>query len=202
MVRALSASMKSLAVWLSFVALGCCGCNEASDLSTSPSRGSSGSDGSNRVKLEGVVSDRSGSCPAITFRLGGIAVQTSAATDFELACDRVVNGAAIEVHGPAMNGGTLPAREVEAEEDARGEPEFEAEGAIESLSSAGDCTSTAGRSVTVLGLRFSAGSFTRFREIAGCEGLAVGLQIRARGPLSNPPSAPIVPPRASEVERR
>jgi len=175
--------------------------DEEGGLSTSPTSVSSGSGGANRITLEAVVSDRSGACPTLRFRLGGISVGTTENTDFELACDQVVNGAAIEVHGGAMASGALIAREVEVEAEARREPGFEAEGPVEQLSSASDCTNASGRGVNVLGLGFAIGSFTRIREIPnGCEGVTVGTLVRARGRLINPPSSPSVPLRATEME--
>jgi hypothetical protein len=177
--------------------------DEEGGLSTSPTSVSSGNSGSgaNRITLEAVVSDRSGACPTLRFRLGGISVGTTDSTDFELACAQVVDGAAIEVHGTAMTNGTLIAREVEAEAEARREPGFEAEGPVEQLSSASDCTNASGRGVNVLGLGFAIGSFTRFREIAnGCEGVSVGTLVRARGGMSNPPVSPGLLLRANEME--
>jgi len=169
-------------------------------LSTSPTSVSSGS-GANRITLEAVVSDRSGACPTLRFRLGGIPVGTTENTDFELACAQVVDGAAIEAHGTAMTNGTLIAREVEAEADARREAGFEAEGPVAQLSSASDCANASGRGVNVLGLGFAIGSFTRFREIAnGCEGVTVGTLVRARGRMTNPPASPSLLLRASEME--
>jgi hypothetical protein len=179
------------------------GCSDEEGVvsSTSPTRVSSGSGGANRITLEAVVSDRSGSCPTLTFKLGGISVATTQNTDFETPCDQVVNGAAIEVHGPAMTNGTLIAREAAAEADARREPGFEAEGPVDQLSSANDCTNASGRGVNVLGLGFAIGSFTRIQEIRnGCEGLTVGTSVRARGRLTNPPSSPSSSLRAMEIE--
>jgi hypothetical protein len=174
--------------------------DEEGGLSTSPTSVSSGS-GANRITLEAVVSDRSGACPTLRFRLGGVSVGTTENTDFELACAQVVDGAAIEVHGTAMTNGTLVAREVGAETDARREPGFEAEGPVEQLSSASDCTNPSGRGVNVLGLGFAVGSFTRFQEIAnGCEGVTVGRRVRARGRMTNPPVSPGLPLRANEME--
>jgi Domain of unknown function (DUF5666) len=177
--------------------------DEEGVLSTGPTSVSSGggSGGGNRIKLEAVVSDRSGACPALRFRLGGIPVGTTENTGFEMACDQVVNGAAIEVHGTAMANGALVAREVGADADARREPDFEAEGPVEQVSSANDCTNASGRGVNVLGLGFAIGSFTRIREIPnGCEGITTGTVVRARGRLTNPPSAPSLPLRATELE--
>ncbi|MGH9254234.1 MAG: DUF5666 domain-containing protein [Vicinamibacterales bacterium] len=139
------------------------------------------------MKLEAVVSDRAGSCPALRFRVGGIRVETNTGTNFELLCEQIVNGRGVEVEGARLSGDVVVAREVEADEDGPAEPQFEAEGPIESVSSAGDCSTVSGRHVIVLGLRFAAGTFTRFREIpSGCAGLAVGMPIRARGRLDNP----------------
>ena len=120
------------------VASGCS--NENAAASTSPTRVSSGSGGTNRITLEAVVSDRSGSCPTLTFRLGGVSIATTQNTDFDTPCDQVVNGAAVEVQGGAMTNGTLVARQVGAEADARREPEFQAEGPVDQLSSANDCS--------------------------------------------------------------
>jgi Domain of unknown function (DUF5666) len=172
-------------------------------LSTGPTGVSSGggSGSGNRITLAAVVSDRSGACPTLRFRLGGIPVGTTENTDFELACAQVVNGAAIEVHGAAMNNGALVAREVEAEADARREPDFEAEGPVEQISTASDCTNASGRGVNVLGLGFAIGSFTQIREIPnGCEGVTTGTQVRVKGRLTNPPAAPALPLRANELE--
>ena len=179
------------------------GCSDEEGVvsSTGPTRVSSGSGGGNRITLEAIVSDRSGACPALTFRLGGISVATTQNTDFEMPCEQVVNGAAVEAQGPAMTNGALVAREIGAEADARREPAFEAEGPVEQLSSASDCTNASGRGVNVLGLGFAIGTFTRIEEIRnGCEGLTVGTLVRARGRLTNPPAGPSLPLRAMEIE--
>jgi hypothetical protein len=162
--------------------------------------GSSAGGGANRITFEAVVADRSGACPSLRFRLGGLPVSTTENTDFGLACDQVVNGAAIEVHGAAMSNGVLDAREVDAEADARREPNFEVEGRVEQLSSINDCSNASGRGVNVLGLGFAIGNFTRFREFEGCEEVTVGTVVKARGRLSNPPAAPMLPLRATEVD--
>jgi hypothetical protein len=178
-------------------------CSDEGVLSTGPSSLSSGNGGGdNRLKFQSVVTDRSGSCPTIRFNLGGINVETTADTDFEIPCDRVMNGAAIEVDGAGIVGGVLVAREVEQEDEALRETRFEAEGPVASVSSAGDCTDASGRQITVLGLRFAVGDFTRVRDISnGCAGLTVGTRVRVRGVLSNTPSIPMLPLRATELER-
>ena len=184
---------------LSVTPLALCGCGGDSNSTTSPSLvGTS----ANQVHLEAVVTNRSGSCPNLTFRLGGVPVQTVAGTQFTLSCNSIVNGAAVKAEGPGMSGGALLARQVELEADAFGDPQFEAEGALESASSPGDCRTTGGRDLSIMGLRFIADNSTRFQELAGCESLIAGMQVRARGPLINPPLSPVLPVRATAVERR
>jgi hypothetical protein len=184
---------------LSLTALALCGCGADSNPTTGPT--AIGSTSANRVALEAMVSNRSGSCPNLTFRLGGITVQTVAITQFDLSCDRIVNGAAVNADGPSLAGNLL-ARRIGPEADALVDPQFQAEGPLESASSPGDCRTTGGRDLAVAGLRFIADNSTRFQEIAGCESLALGTRIRAKGPLINPPLSPVLPLRATEVERR
>ena len=185
-------------LWTLAVTIGCS--DENAVASTSPTRVSSGSGGTNRITLEAVVSDRSGACPTLTFTLGGVPIATTQNTDFDTPCDQVVNGAAVEVHGASMTNGTLVARQVGAEADARREPEFQAEGPVDQLSSANDCSNASGRGVNVLGLGFAIGSFTRTEEIRdSCENITVGTVIRVRGRLTNPPASP-TPLRAMELE--
>src|SRR5262245_11723678 len=123
------------------VSTGACG----DDSTTGPST----TTGDTRVKLDAIVTGRSGSCPAIRFNLGGIRVETNVTTQFALSCDRVVDGVAAHADATRMLNDVLIAREVEA---GGSEPDFEADGPIEALSSVGDCSSSGGRTVTVLGL--------------------------------------------------
>ena len=151
--------------------------------------------------LEAMVTNRGGSCPSIRFRLGGISVETNATTAFEVLCDRVTEGMPAEVEGSAMTNGVLIAREISSDSGGFGEPKFEAEGSILSVSSGSDCTGSTGRRVNVRGLSFLVGIYTHVKDISnGCLGLNVGTQLKAKGPLVNPPAGPIVPPRASEVD--
>ena len=184
-----------LTIVIALACLGLSACGGDNPVPTSPS----GSLDDNRVKLEAVVTNRSGSCPNSTFRLGAIEVRTTSDTNFGLPCAQVLTGTPVEAVGPVITDGVLIAREVQRDDDALGDAEFEVRGPIASLSSSNDCTSTDGRSVSVLGLRFFAGSFfTRFMELpTGCAGLTSGLLLRAKGAL--PPAQPL---RAAEVERR
>jgi len=173
-------------------------CSDEGGVSTGPSDVPGGSD---RIKLEAVVTNRAGSCPSIRFRLGGISVETNATTDFGVLCDRINDGTPVEVDGSAMTGGVLIAREIGSDSGGLGEPKFEAEGSILSVSSASDCTGSAGRRVNVRGLNFLVGIFTHVKDISnGCDGLSVGTRVKVKGPLVNPPAGPLVPPRAAEVD--
>ena len=188
-----------IALGLGLTALAVCGCGGDSNTTTGPT---AIGDSANRVTLEAMVTNRSGSCPNLTFRLGGMTVQTVGITQFDLSCDRIVNGAAVKADGPAMTGSSLLAQKIGPEADALVDPQFAAEGLLESASSPSDCRTTSGRDLAVAGLRFIADNATRFQELAGCESLAVGTLVRARGPLINPPLSPVLPVRATAVERR
>jgi hypothetical protein len=68
---------------------------------------------SEEIRIEGPVSQVSGTCPAITFRLSGRSVRTDAATQFVAnRCDRVVNGQSVNVRGTAQSDGSLLATRV------------------------------------------------------------------------------------------
>jgi len=182
------------------LSLAACGCGGDSNTTTGPT--SIGSSSSDRVTLEALVTNRSGTCPDLSFRLGGITVQTVGITQFNLGCDRVVNGAAVKADGPGISNGVLLARQVSSEADAVADPQFTAEGTVLSASSPADCRTTDGRDLSITGLRLIADNSTRFQELAGCESLIAGMQVRARGPLINPPLSPVLPVRATAVERR
>src|SRR5262249_53893505 len=148
---------------------------------TSPT--SIGGSSTDRVTLEAMVTNRSGSCPNLSFKLGGITAQTVGITQFNISCDRIINGAAVKAEGPGISNGVLLARQISSEADAVADPQFAAEGVLESASSPSDCRTTSGRDLSIMGLRFIADNSTRFQELAGCESLLAGMQVRARGPL-------------------
>ncbi len=190
-------SRAALFVFMATLAIVIAACGD--DGGAGPSDVGGGS--SDRIKLEAMVTNRTGICPSIRFRLGGISVETNATTDFDVLCDRVVDGTPAEVDGSAMTNGVLIAREIGSDSGGLGEPKFEAEGSILSVSSASDCTGSTGRRVNVRGLNFLVGIFTHVKDVSnGCEGLSVGTLVKANGPLVNPPAGPLVPPRAAEVD--
>jgi hypothetical protein len=138
----------------------------------------------------------------IRFNLGGIVVLTNANTQFETRCPSIANGMPVEARGLSGTKGVLAARIVAADAGAVSGPEFEVEGPIGRLGPVFDCVTVAGRRVTVAGFTFQVGNaFTRLGDIpGGCQGMVVGLKIKAQGSLSNPPTPPAAPFRAREVE--
>lgn len=66
-------------------------------------------------RLEGVIATKSGTCPALSLVVKGIAVTTTAATEFDdVACSALVVGTKIEVEGD-VQGNALVATKVELE---------------------------------------------------------------------------------------
>jgi Domain of unknown function (DUF5666) len=64
--------------------------------------------------LEGTVSNRSGTCPTLTFTVQATTVKTNSATKFDGGqCAGVVNGVKVEVEGTRQTDGTLVAQDVE-----------------------------------------------------------------------------------------
>lgn len=64
--------------------------------------------------LEGTVSNRSGSCPTLTFTVQATTIKTNSATKFDSGqCAQVVNGVKVEVEGTRQTDGTLVAKDVE-----------------------------------------------------------------------------------------
>lgn len=176
------------------------GCTDSGSDGVGPSAVASGGENA-RIKLEATVSERTGTCPAIRFRLGSIVVETTANTDFEMACAQIVNGTPIEAQAPIVTGNMLTAREVDDDAAAAADPNFEAEGLIAMLSGSDDCAG-AGRDVTVQGLTFRVAQSADFRDISGCTALVAGMKVRARGPLATLSGGAIIPLRATRVERR
>jgi hypothetical protein len=71
-------------------------------------------DAGEKVKLEGKISDLTGSCPAVTFVLEGRTVRTNAATVYDdTRCDKLKNGMKVEVEGVVQPDGVVLAIEIE-----------------------------------------------------------------------------------------
>lgn len=70
------------------------------------------------LRLEGTVSQVTGTCPALTFRLQGRTVVTSATTNFVAnRCSRVRSGTEVEVRGQLQPNGEVHATRVKLDED-------------------------------------------------------------------------------------
>ena len=66
------------------------------------------------LELTGTVSNRSGTCPTITFAVQGTTVSTNGNTKLEDgSCAQVVNGIRVEVEGTRQANNTFLAKEVE-----------------------------------------------------------------------------------------
>jgi uncharacterized protein DUF5666 len=78
-----------------------------------------GKDTNNREqRMEGVVSARAGTCPAITFTVLGTKVTTSSATRFkDTSCTNVVDGRLVEIRGQRQADGSFLASRVEPDDD-------------------------------------------------------------------------------------
>jgi Domain of unknown function (DUF5666) len=73
---------------------------------------------SREQRMQGLVSVRAGTCPAITFSVQGANVTTTSATRFkDVSCANVVNGMRVEVRGQRQTDGSVLASRVEPEDD-------------------------------------------------------------------------------------
>lgn len=66
-----------------------------------------------QMELKGTVTEVSGTCPALEFKIGDQKVTTHSGTEFDGNCQQVTNGKQIEVKGQVGQDQTLMAREVE-----------------------------------------------------------------------------------------
>ena len=66
-------------------------------------------------KLEGLVSNLAGTCPALTFTVQSTKVVTNNSTKFEDPCLRIANGRRAEVEGTRQTDGSIVATEIEVD---------------------------------------------------------------------------------------
>jgi hypothetical protein len=66
-----------------------------------------------RVRLDGSVSDLSGSCPALTFRVGDRTVFTDASTRFRDGCAALAEGSRVRIDGEERSSGRVYAIDVD-----------------------------------------------------------------------------------------
>jgi len=71
-------------------------------------------DGSGEFSGSGSIAGLSGTCPAISFNLKGVAIDTNASTKFEdTSCSALKNGDKVEVKGTKQSSGRVLARKIE-----------------------------------------------------------------------------------------
>ena len=68
------------------------------------------------VTLNGKLVSKSGSCPTVTFKIGGDVVYTTSVTKYERGeCKDLLNDAKVDVHGMLMSDGRVRADRVRFE---------------------------------------------------------------------------------------
>lgn len=155
-------------------------------------------DDANDVKVEGIVSGLSGTCPAISFTAGGKTVSTSATTVFhKTTCAAVQNLTRVHVRGTLQTNGSVLARRVELEDDDDDdEEEDDAEdgdgnphhgvgphhGTVSSFR--GTCPVV---TFNLKGLRISTTKDTTYVGTATCEMLRPNVQVVVTGTLGTEP---------------
>ncbi len=126
------------------------------------------------VKVEGIVSGRSGACPAVTFSVGGTTVVTDAATRFDDgSCGTLQNGTKVDVKGTQQPNGTVLAAKIDIDDSA---PEVKLKGTVAGLG--GACPSL---TFTVNGSAAVTNSATRYEDGA-CGSIRNGTRVEVRGP--------------------
>jgi hypothetical protein len=74
-------------------------------------------DGKDENEVKGAVAGLTGTCPSLTFTVGGTKVATTANTRFDgITCARVQNGTIVEVEGQRQADGTIAAAKVELDD--------------------------------------------------------------------------------------
>lgn len=122
------------------------------------------------IEIEGVITGLTGTCPNLSFSVGGRAVVTNSQTDFErITCAAVANGIEVEVNGSVQANGTIMAQEVEPREN------FRVTSAIAGLT--GSCPNI---SFMFGSERIVTTSATRFDDV-NCGTLRNGLRVEVRG---------------------
>jgi hypothetical protein len=102
------------------IAMASAACSDESSMSQTGPSSASGAQSEGApggvIEIEGDVSRLSGSCPALTFRLGSQLVRTVSSTIFEhITCSGVKNGLELEVYGRMQSDGSLTATAIQPE---------------------------------------------------------------------------------------
>lgn len=135
---------------------------------------------SRRVEGRSTVTAVSGTCPALTFTVGGVVrVVTDASTVFSGgSCEHIRVGVRVRVRGDMQTeGGAVIAEEVEIEGHPGGRPGGRIEGQISTIG--GTCPAL---TLTVRGITVTTSAATSFDDIR-CPALAVGMRVEVEGDL-------------------
>ena len=130
------------------------------------------------IDLEGSAGEVAGSCPALTFRLQGVEVYTSNATEFKKGpCKDVTNGTLVRVEGHKMSDGRVRADKIELRSRGGGGDgdRIEAEGTASSIS--GSCPAVTFR---VKDVTFYTSAATKFDD-GKCADLKTGVSVEVKG---------------------
>lgn len=140
-------------------------------------------------ETEGGASDISGTCPAITFRLGSLRVTATASTQFEgQGCSGIADGIRVKVKGRKQTDGSVSASRVKVEkkEEKKADTSYEVTGTVSGKS--GTCpsitftvsSSSAKTGTTSSSKTVKTNSATSFHETT-CAALASGDQVEVKG---------------------
>ncbi len=155
-----------------------------------------GDDDDGDFEIEGVVTNRSGECLTITFRINDRDVRTDAATVFDdIVCPAVVNGVTVEVHGRAQPDGTFLATRIERDDDDGVDDDDDGDVEIEGLvtNKMNDCPTLSFR-INIFTIRTDAA--TLYRDIS-CQAVVDGVRVEVHGLIQ--PDGNIL---ATRVERK
>ena len=137
------------------------------EVQNGPGRG----DEQNEIEMSGSISNKSGTCPALTFTVGSTTVVTDASTRFkDVACAALANDMRVEVKGTKQSTGNVLATTVEAKQ-------MELKGAISGMS--GTCPAL---TFTVSSTPVVTDASTQFKD-ATCASLANGMVVEVKGTM-------------------
>ena len=135
-----------------------------------------------RVEGRSVVTQVTGTCPALSFTVGGVVrVVTDAATTYVGGtCETIRTGVRVWVRGDMRTeDGAVIAERIAVEAHPGGHPGGRIEGTISTLG--GTCPA---QSLTVRGVPVTTSASTRFDDVT-CAALAVGMRVEVEGALQD-----------------
>ena len=136
-----------------------------------PGRG----DEQKEMEISGLISNKSGTCPALTFTVGSTQVVTNASTQFkDTACSALANSMSVEVKGTMQSTGSVLATRVEAK-NAAAAANVELKGAMSGKTGACPALTFTVSSTTVV-----TDASTKFEDTT-CAALANGMVVEVKG---------------------